>query len=847
MEETENNLLESDDFDLEGAINELCPDESALSNLPLLQILLRQRIVECMQKTALLRSELENTCDGDGKGDELTGTAEARVARIQEGVGALLTTLATIRSSSTESQSVVEMITREIRSLDLAKANIESAVVGLRRFGMLVNAFDQLTRLAKGRKYREAASSLQAVKQLSSHLNSLSTSVPRVASLFKAVQEVQGLLRRTIMDEFTAAFEDKTVASSKSQLIDSCLVVEALGDDARDALIDWYTTFQLREYRRIFSGPSSEAGQLDNIARRYAWFKRLLKTHEEDLNGGGKIFPESWLVGASLCGYFGEVTRDDLKSALARSRHTLTVELLLDTLQTTTAFEREMSQKFGMPYENIAARSKSTQVGSATPIRTAFESYLGIFVEAQDKTLSDMFGRFRVSRPKPADFVNIGTEERPAAVIPSSTELFYFYRQTLERCAALSNRSPFLDLCQIYKKWLKVYSEEILSASLSVTNNGCISNTGSDRPSFEFKRPSSEASRHVQTPLILCACAVLNTADYCAETAGQLQNRLQDNIHADFKAQVSLEGEQDLFRGNISMAISSLLKELEHACEGGFTSMLRSTWKELDFVTSESAYINELVSAISSVVNCVKTHLEQKKYLRSFCDKAVGSLINKYTQAIVRCRPIPPIGAEQIILDLQALKNCLLTLPQLEPDTPIPSAYTRYVTKSVGKLDTLLKVIMTPEDPVEDFVKHYILLIPCQSFSDFQKVLDLKGVKKNDQNNLLDVFLSHTSLQIDLNDTSFLSTLDMSPDLPSNNSPISVLQLSGLMSRDLSRNSNITPTYINPNINSYNSPEQVISENNSNSNKTLSDFKRFGQKFSMGLRFSRDTKSNDGN
>lgn len=33
---------------------------------------------------------------------------------------------------------------------------------------------------------------------------------------------------------------------------------------------------------------------------------------------------------------------------------------------------------------------------------------------------------------------------------------------------------------------------------------------------------------------------------------------------------------------------------------------------------------------------------------------------------------------------------------------------------------------MTPEDPAEDFVKHYILLIPCQSFSDFQKVLDLK-------------------------------------------------------------------------------------------------------------------------
>lgn len=52
--------------------------------------------------------------------------------------------------------------------------------------------------------------------------------------------------------------------------------------------------------------------------------------------------------------------------------------------------------------------------------------------------------------------------------------------------------------------------------------------------------------------------------------------------------------------------------------------------------------------------------------------------------------------------------------------------YSRYVTKSVLKIDTLLKVIMTPTEPAEEFVKHYLLLIPCRSFSDLQKVLDLK-------------------------------------------------------------------------------------------------------------------------
>lgn len=101
----------------------------------------------------------------------------------------------------------------------------------------------------------------------------------------------------------------------------------------------------------------------------------------------------------------------------------------------------------------------------------------------------------------------------------------------------------------------------------------------------------------------------------------------------------------------------------------------------------------------------------------------------------------------QILLDLQGLKHCLLHLVIAPGDTaPIPtsyarsrvgsaevtltgsttSRYSRYVSRNVQNIDTLLKVIMSPEEPAEDFVKHYLLLIPCQSFSDFQKVLELK-------------------------------------------------------------------------------------------------------------------------
>lgn len=46
----------------------------------------------------------------------------------------------------------------------------------------------------------------------------------------------------------------------------------------------------------------------------------------------------------------------------------------------------------------------------------------------------------------------------PVVVLPSSTELFYFYGQSLEHCAKLSTGKPLFDLCNLHKKWLRIYA-----------------------------------------------------------------------------------------------------------------------------------------------------------------------------------------------------------------------------------------------------------------------------------------------------------------------------------------------------------------------------------------------------
>lgn len=52
--------------------------------------------------------------------------------------------------------------------------------------------------------------------------------------------------------------------------------------------------------------------------------------------------------------------------------------------------------------------------------------------------------------------------------------------------------------------------------------------------------------------------------------------------------------------------------------------MLRSPWREAEFVSSESRYVVDLTKMVQTVVGLVREGVEQKKYVRSVCDKIVG-------------------------------------------------------------------------------------------------------------------------------------------------------------------------------------------------------------------------------
>src|SRR5882762_3887201 len=60
--------------------------------------------------------------------------------------------------------------------------------------------------------------------------------------------------------------------------------------------------------------------------------------------------------------------------------------------------------------------------------------------------------------PRTSEDTVVDAADAPVPVLPSSTELFYFYGQNLDQCAKLSTGKPLFNLCKVHKKWLKIYA-----------------------------------------------------------------------------------------------------------------------------------------------------------------------------------------------------------------------------------------------------------------------------------------------------------------------------------------------------------------------------------------------------
>ncbi|KAF8980471.1 Vacuolar protein sorting-associated protein 53 [Entomortierella lignicola] len=702
--------LDAQEFSSVEYINKIFPNEHSLATVDQVLLKLQEKAKQVQEE---LRELTRAQTDGGQKGQE-----EVEVAK--KGIEMLFYKIKEIKEKATQSEQMVQEITQDIKSLDYAKRHLTTSITTLKRLQMLVTAVDQLKAMAQRKQYRETAQLLEAVLQLIQYFRTFQN-VKQIAELTESVAKLQAALEHDIMKDFEQGFTlDGILVGNISQLASACLVINILGEDVKQNLVEWYCKLQLRAYRSVFK-PNEEVSALDNTSRRYAWLKRLLKIHDEE---HAHIFPLEWDVSRVLCTQFCQITRTDLEDILAKSASTVGVPLLLQVLQLTLEFETQLENRFLSKDIDYALNEEYESAGFAESISPCFEPYLSLYIEAEDRALEEKINGFKLQEPVPEDDLSV-------IVLASSTDIFVFYKSALTNCANLSRKKPFLDLCTVFGKWLRVYANDVLLSKLPKHING-IPTSGSNRGD---KRP-------VNREYLRSICVVLNTADYSLTTTSQLEERLWANIDPEFVDQVNMESERQAFLYVISACTKALVRSVENHYEPALQAMSKLAWATVENVGDQSEYVSMIQMTLKTCVGTIQELITNKRYFRTFCDKFIESFVSRFAINLTRCKPISEIGAEQMLLDTQAVKSLLLEIPNLgsEIAAPVPTSFVKFVNRGLGKVETILKTTMSPHEPLDMFIDHYFLLIGDRNLSNFQRILELKGLKRAEQQQMVDLF-----------------------------------------------------------------------------------------------------------
>uniref|UniRef100_A0A3B3X241 Vacuolar protein sorting-associated protein 53 homolog n=1 Tax=Poecilia mexicana TaxID=48701 RepID=A0A3B3X241_9TELE len=660
----------------------------------------------------------------------------------------------------------VKEITRDIKQLDHAKRHLTTSITTLNHLHMLAGGVDSLEAMTRKRQYGEVANLLQGVVNVLEHFQKY-MGIPQIRQLSERVKAAQSELGTQILADFEEAFPaqgSKRPGGPSNVLRDACLVANVLDPRIKQEIIKKFIRQHLSEYLVLFQ-ENQDVAWLDKIDRRYAWIKRQLVDYEEKY---GRMFPEEWCMTERIAVEFCHITKVELAKVMRTRAKEIEVKLLLFAIQRTTNFEGLLAKRFtGCTLTDTPGKRPDSPLAQTNPfleddtgedagsekdedlprkpkapdnpfhgiISKCFEPHLYVYIESQDKNLGELIDRFvadfRAQGPPKA-----GTEEG-GAVLPSCADLFVYYKKCMVQCSQLSTGEPMIALTTIFQKFLREYAWKILSGNLpkSSSNSGGLTIT-----SLLKEKEGYEAAKFNVDELCLI-CSILSTAEYCLATTQQLEEKLKEKVDKVLVERINLTGEMDTFSTVISNSIQLLVQDLDAACDPALSAMSKMPWQSVEHVGDQSPYVTSIIMHIKQNVPIIRDNLAStRKYFTQFCIK----FTKYYTQILSAWwEPIYlVIFLHQLLLDTHSLKTVLLDLPSIGSQVlrKAPASYTKIVVKGMTRAEMILKVVMAPHEPPVVFVDNYIKLLADGNPETFQKILDMKGLKRSEQSSMLELF-----------------------------------------------------------------------------------------------------------
>uniref|UniRef100_A0A2K5XCC1 Vacuolar protein sorting-associated protein 53 homolog n=1 Tax=Mandrillus leucophaeus TaxID=9568 RepID=A0A2K5XCC1_MANLE len=753
--------LDRADFNAVEYINTLFPTEQSLANID-----------EVVNKIRLKIRRLDDNIRTVVRGQTNVGQdGRQALEEAQKAIQQLFGKIKDIKDKAEKSEQMVKEITRDIKQLDHAKRHLTTSITTLNHLHMLAGGVDSLEAMTRRRQYGEVANLLQGVMNVLEHFHKY-MGIPQIRQLSERVKAAQTELGQQILADFEEAFPSqgtKRPGGPSNVLRDACLVANILDPRIKQEIIKKFIKQHLSEYLVLFQ-ENQDVAWLDKIDRRYAWIKRQLVDYEEKY---GRMFPREWCMAERIAVEFCHVTRTELAKIMRTRAKEIEVKLLLFAIQRTTNFEGFLAKRFsGCTLTDGSQKKLESPPPSTNPfledeptpeteelatekgdldqpkkpkapdnpfhgiVSKCFEPHLYVYIESQDKNLGELIDRFV------ADFKAQGppkpNTDEGGAVLPSCADLFVYYKKCMVQCSQLSTGEPMIALTTIFQKYLREYAWKILSGNLPKTTT---SSGGLTISSLLKEKEGSEAAKFTLEELCLI-CGILSTAEYCLATTQQLEEKLKEKVDVSLIERINLTGEMDTFSTVISSSIQLLVQDLDAACDPALTAMSKMQWQNVEHVGDQSPYVTSVILHIKQNVPIIRDNLAStRKYFTQFCIKFANSFIPKFITHLFKCKPISMVGAEQLLLDTHSLKMVLLDLPSIGSQVvrKAPASYTKIVVKGMTRAEMILKVVMAPHEPLVVFVDNYIKLLTDCNTETFQKILDMKGLKRSEQSSMLEL------------------------------------------------------------------------------------------------------------
>ena len=558
--------------------------------------------------------------------------------------------------------------------------------------------------------------------------------------------------------------EENITPMSSSLLSDACSAIESLGESQSSTFLMTFCQDHLEPYSQLFDPHNNTAGggspnatqkpsfkirqtmsdsqhdvkesahidnpnqaSLDQIKRRYAWYRRMLHDLDEKFPN---IFPNHWDMQYHLTHTFlsksGEhlkllFTKKDGPDKHLRDRDCENVTVLLKALQQTILFEKEMTawlqREYGTTFiDDSTTKLPSSVLGedgeplefdehgravaasSAEGIRIKYERKLKDRNKGNDinqvlafddnkqemekrlerKAVSALIGVASSAFDKfMGPYISLEEQNMNEHLLASKSDSTVATRGDLPVFTSSTELFIYIKdsitrctkltrgrtLFLLFRAFQDTLRQYAQVLALKFPSQMATINIASLSGSGVGE--NAAASYRIPEGEETTICHVIDTCEYCVDTVEALQDLITDKIEERYKAKMDMNREQEAFQDVTAKGIRVLVSGLCQRTDQAFKTMASINWSTLDGVGEESNYVRSMHDVIQPFVITVK-NLLPSSYFRSFCDKFAVSFTSTMFNTVTRCKRISEAGTQQLLLDVYNLKTLLLKLPILE-------------------------------------------------------------------------------------------------------------------------------------------------------------------------------------